>query len=405
MIQVENKGSTLNRIVFFSIMFLANSFAITNDVISSGGTIFLWCATLVLIIYDTHTINKELFWVYVVTAICMFMTTILNQENMRTAVVILFSYFVALIFVQKVDLHSFVDVYIDVMCFLSVISLVFFLIYLLFPGMQEINTVINKAGKLYSNLYIYVDTKHYTRNMGMYWEPGAYQTFLNIAMALEVMKRNYSIKKVILLVVTVITTYSTTGYLATLLIFLIIYCKKEEVTSNRKMLFAFFLVLILIIAYFYQDVLIGRSLSNGQQTVFGKIVNFSDDGMSSSSASVRYNGIFAPVREFLKKPLFGNGYEGLRTATFEYTRGMNTCTFINWFAVYGVVFGGLMFLGIKKFADIFAAQMLVRILLILLLFVATMSENYVNDPILFVLVLYGFKGTRSVPGEIVYENL
>lgn len=373
---------------FFMMLFLANSFVVTNDIISSTMTIALWVMTAVFIIYGNSKIRKELLVILMVIAFCMLCTTLFNRETFRPFVLTLFAYAVAMIYVNRVSLDTFKEAFISVMYWLSIISLIGFALYRLFPVLHNINIVRYN----YSNLFIYIDTTRYTRNTGMFWEPGAYQTFLNIALLFEILKNKFNAKKVIIFIITILTTYSTTGYLALLLI-VCIFINKKDSNINKKGRYAIigFLFLLIVGIYFNQELIFGSSLSNGQQTVLGKLFNFDLSNSAASSASVRYYAIIKPIALFFQSPIFGHGYEGLKKKLFDYTLGMNTCTFINWFAVYGIIYGGMMMSGMYKFSKKNIGGGYQTIFVLLLMFLVTMSQNYVNNAIFLIFVLYGYK--------------
>ena len=150
-------------------------------------------------------------------------------------------------------------------------------------------------------------------------------------------------------------------------------------------------MVLAFLAYFYQDALLATSSS----TVFGKLVVFFTKKQfnatsGSSSATVRFFAITKPFEVFLDKPLLGWGYEGLNEKLQQYTRSMNTCTIINWFAVYGVTFGTAMLAGILRLSKKIGKNMLAILLVFVIFFVVTMSENYVNNAFFFLLVMYGY---------------
>ena len=150
-------------------------------------------------------------------------------------------------------------------------------------------------------------------------------------------------------------------------------------------------IILALLVYFYQDFLLDTTKSS----VFGKLVVFFTKKQfnataGSSSATVRFFAVTKPFEAFLDRPLFGWGYQGLIDRLREFTLSMNTCTFVNWLAVYGITFGITMILGIIRIAQKIGKRMLAIVLVFLIFFVATMSENYVNNAFFFLLVLYGF---------------
>lgn len=384
---LEKKEKKIAYFGLFMILYLSCSFVVCNDIISSFMTIGLWIVTAAVLFNGFCSIRKKMFIFLLVIIICIFLTSLSFDENIKAVCSIIFSFVVTFLFVQRYSLEVFKKIYVDIMIAISVISLVGFALYRVFPIFYNINSVYTY--EKYSNLFLYVDTQHYSRNMGLFWEPGAFQTFLNIALLIEILNDKINLKYVVILIAAIISTYSTTGYLSTLLIISILLFKKKK-DSKTKWFLALIIIACCFIIYFNQDLLFGDALSNGQSTVFGKILNFNITQKSSSSASIRYYSIIKPIEAFLHSPVIGNGYENLKNILYEYTFGMNTCTFINWFAVYGAIFGSIMLFGIIKFSKKISTG-IISVLVITVFFVVTMSENYVNNPCIFIFVLYGLK--------------
>lgn len=387
----KTKNYVIESVVLFMILFLANSFVVCNDIVSSFITIALWAISFAVIVIGPPKKIKEntLLGIFIII-LSGFITVIIKNENIVTFGMVMFSYLVSLLYVARTDFKSFCNQYSEIMHWLCVISLVGFIAYNIFPVLYNINQVTTYT--TYSNLFLYVDTQKYNRNIGMFWEPGAFQTFINIALLIELSKEeakcNY--KRIVVYIITIITTYSTTGYITMMLILLTLFFKRSKSNSMKK--FVLFLTVALLLAlYFGQDYLFGKVLNNGQSTVFGKIANYMSGGQVQS-VSVRYYAITKPIEAFFKSPIIGNGRNGLAKELYYYTNGMNTCTFINWFAIYGVLYGTIMLWGTFNFSrKLSNNNKLLSFWYLLILFVTTMSETYVDNPMLLVFILYGIE--------------
>lgn len=386
----KNKNSIIELIVLFLILFLSNSFVVCNDIISTPITIALWVMTFLIIIVLTKRINSILILYLVVFMTTMCITTVFKNENLVTFGMVLFSYIVALLYVNYVGFELFCKQYTKIMYFLCIISLIGFFSYNIFPILYRINQVTTYT--TYSNLYLYVDTQRYNRNMGMFWEPGAFQTFVIFALLVELSNTSEKFRflHVSVYVLTIITTYSTTGYIALILSLATLYVKRGKSEKTNAFLLVFTIVLLSAL-YLGQDYLFGTVLNNGQSTVFGKIFTFFSGG-KVQSVSVRYYSIIKPIEAFLKSPIIGNGRTSLANDLFYYTNGMNTCTFINWFAIYGIFYGAVMIKGTVKFSSLLSHNnRLLCLWYVLIMFITTISETYIDNPMLFLFILYGLK--------------
>lgn len=104
----------------------------------------------------------------------------------------------------------------------------------------------------------------------------------------------------------------------------------------------------------------------------------------------------------------GYGYQGLADRTYMYTHGMNTCTFLNWFATYGIFYGMTAMVGVIRFAASLSKDRLCIGLNIMILFAITMSENYIQHASILLILFYGFypvvMNRRSREGREINEN-
>ena len=370
-------------------LFLTSGFMITNDIVSSAMTIGLWIVLAVFVVLGLNTIDRNSLCGFVILIVVLSVSTIINDENLRTLMIKIFSFFVAFCIVNTYSIEQFKHGYIRCMTILAVISLIGYTAYMSIPVLKTMCLVRNAAGNLYSNFIIYVQGVELGRNQGIFWEPGAFQTFLCLAILLEVLSEHINMKYVIILTIAVATTFSTTGYITLIFIFLLSYIVKGATTETKKA-FSLLIVLALVCVFVFRDELFDTT----KNSTFGKLIYYYNNQEASeeksTSASVRINAIIRPIYAFLTSPLFGVGYNGLNDYTYEYTHNMNTCTFVNWFAVYGIGFGLVMLNGFLRLARKLTTGRTQLATVILILFLITASENFVNNPFFVMIALYGW---------------
>lgn len=348
------KRDKLNVAITFGILYLAISFLISNDIVSNVITIMLWLIILaVLLILSKGKLNTKILCVTVLLAILMLFTTLVCKENMLVYVKIIFSFFVAAIYVSVFSLREFAISYVKAIRFLSVVSLVGYCLHIAVPGLFNLFVVQNAVGIRYSNWVLYIqyhgDGMNAMRNYGFAWEPGAFATCICLAMFLEllILKSKINFKHIGLYLVTVVTTFSTTGIIACIVLCLYSVFNDSNVDKRVKKRIAIASIVGLLIVLPFSDVFFDTTTNS----TFGKLINYFNYGTDkSTSTSVRVYAVTKALEAFIKKPILGWGYDGLRNTIYEFTLGMNTCTFINWFAVYGIIFGGIMMTGISKFS-------------------------------------------------------
>lgn len=194
----------------------------------------------------------------IVLVIFVLLVWFINSVTQFSAyIAIILQILAAWLITMHISLKDFIRRYVNIMVFLAAVSLVCFAVYLVYPQIAlYFPRTPGQASTDYYNAIIYVFESSrgfgyfvpFYRNVGIFWEPGAYQAFLNLALwfvfALDE-KNKHKLLKICILALTIITTYSTTGYIVMLLIFLSNFKQVRQILSKRAMLS---LVLIFILA-------------------------------------------------------------------------------------------------------------------------------------------------------------
>jgi len=169
----------------------------------------------------------------------------------------------------SIKYNDLIRIFIKIMIFLSIASLIFFAIQLINPSISYIFPQYQGNFQIYSNAFLYNymlfnDSGQLflmNRNTGIFWEPGCYQAFLNVALFFYIntcKKEEQYLKPknliiVFLFIVTILTTKSTTGY-ACLAIILLMNVKFvfSSILHNKKIISTFIVsvtIIILIVVY------------------------------------------------------------------------------------------------------------------------------------------------------------
>lgn len=386
----------------FFIIFLYSSYTVTNNLISSATTITLWLILFGALVILMKRISKNVMLVASLLLILTLITHILNDDMGKYLLVYSFTIVVSVAYVGAFDFDEFKDSYIRVMYVIALISLVGFSVCLAIPAVEKVFYVHSSSGIDYTYWIIFVKkiaSIHLAtpRNYGMFWEPGAYQTFLNLALLLEIFNEKSSFKRIFVFIIAILTTLSTTGYLAMAVILLLPVVKKKVVNKKIRNIIISIIICITLVVLISPDFL---------NIVFGKVNGlFLNKGELSQnisgSAKIRYYSLIKPIEVFIENPFFGVGYKGVIEKTWDFVYGMPTCTFINWFAMYGFFYGVVMFAGLIRFAIKISHYNRIAFAFSLLgLLIVMISENYVNAPIFFILVFYGFSFDKMSIWEI-----
>lgn len=140
---------------------------------------------------------------------------------------------------------KFIEYYSDIIFFFCIISLLGFaynyivgiLPYMPVVGLDDGHTF-RVTSIIYTQLYNLDSLSLTYRNCGPFWEPGAFQGFVNLALALELLtadKRDKRWKiKILIFIISIITTFSTGGYIALALNILFLIFSSKSLHIERK---------------------------------------------------------------------------------------------------------------------------------------------------------------------------
>lgn len=140
-----------------------------------------------------------------------------------------------------------------------------------------------------------------TRNSGLFWEPGMYQVFLNLALLFRldgIFKSEYTKNKsrfdIIILIIAIISTKSTTGYIV-MIVILITFLLKYNFNIRKKVGIVLIKCLMIIAAIF---IVITVLNSNVVSNKFDK---------DNYSFRARENHIVSSIKLIHDRPIIGYG--------------------------------------------------------------------------------------------------
>ena len=394
-------------VLLFSLFYLSSGF---GEVFSNNVELILLAVIdlgVVLLSNRKLTISPNMLLVLLALILNTMITTAFWGDETKQIVLTTVYVFSALVFVEGVGFRDFLNSYVKLLYFLCVCSLILWIVFMISPSLIEyLPKVTNSHGIKASTIIVstiyQAGNVGIARNQGIFWEPGAFQTYINLALMLTLFCAEDGKKKtkyIIVYISTIITTFSTAGY-SVALILLAVYLlnsmldEKKRRSAKHKTLLVF-VVLALIFWIIYNNL-----SSELQYQLFGKVREYfeNSDKSNNSSTGVRMNSIIYSVQAFLKSPIIGNGVRGMDI--FKESVGilhsdMGTCTPVNWFSYYGVVFGCIMNYGLFKFSKKITNKTLTRIALFIVILVAISSENYFRNPSILIFSLLGFKATSQ----------
>ena len=337
----------------------------------------------------------------------LFLLNIILHLEALDANLILYSFkriaycFLALLIVSNISRITFCKLYTNIMYYMSWCSLFFLSIKIFFPGLIGKISYSFKGSLIYAS---YICNPFYTfnrgdfseiRNYGPFWEPGAFQGFLVIALlCLFVCQKELknSKRKLIILVITLISTQSTTGYIGVIIIIVAFYKDIETILGLRdgKQLRKLVGVLIMLMA-------VGFIWNSGIITT--KLFT------ENSSKTDRFHDLIAAIETCKVHPFIGFGSFDLSE---EYYRSMggatSTASLLSIWYTFGfgffTLYIGLLIKGLISLFDFQKLKMAAVFLLFLILYFT--EEVYILP--LYFCFLFTFHGGNSKNAKTIMQN-
>lgn len=292
---------------------------------------------------------------------------------------------------SRISLEDFAESYCNVMIVLTIASLVGWGFAEQIKNMAIFPVIENTVGCSYAFLgltTIPIAYNHALRNMGIFWEPGAYQFYLVVALyfTLFVVQKKKKLFSIVIFVGGAISTISGVVMIPIVLL-LIAYLLQE-----RKFKVAL-LVFVLSIGVFavFQSGMMDSALNklNGE----------------GGSIYYRWIGIEGSLKAFFRSPIFGSSPEvnmAIKSElAIEYLGNRyssNANTFFNYFAYYGLIVGGFFFVrSYKLFCNNPYITRISALICFVGFFVSSSNENFMDS--IFVVNLMFLKYSGSLEGE------
>ncbi len=329
--------------------------------------------------------------------ISLILPVLYGNYNMKQMIITVVIWVVGYLVVLFVPYEEFKDIFTSVMTFLAIYSLITFAIKLISVDLFSWLPTIEKNGVLYYNaVFSIISSSNFTlRNFGIFWEPGAFAIFLNIALYFELFENKFNPKRVLLFFLTIITTVSTLGIFCIFILFFAFMTINKNFISNKiKFAVTITAVLCLLGMLVFGDEYILQ--------VFGKL-GILEGSSVNDSTNVRINAIIYPGTAFLQNPILGVGYDDYLFIQERFCENMATCSFLNLLCLFGLVGGLLPIIGCVRFFIVNNQSFLTKCFLLGFVLLLFSTENFILCITLYILIFYGFtkKGSKSFVEKLV----
>ena len=331
--------------------------------------------------------------------------SVMLSGNLEVYILFLINVLTSLLFISLIEYEDFKKIFCNVIIAISIASIVGWIVMKWVPHIVAIFPILtNPVGTKghFALLTILVDYSHTgaIRGQGIFWEPGAFQTMIIIAMAMELFEgiEKTKWKRYLIYVVAGMLTFSTTGIVCIALMCALYVCK------NRNSFLKLFVLLIgLVFLYIYLEEHTSGFL---HYTLFRKLEGIFDYQVGvGSDASSRIDSIVLPLQAFLQSPVWGIGSAGYLELSGIVGHTMFTCTPVNYFAKFGIVFGCICFWGYWRLLNRKDMPLWKRLFVLGVLLLSVSTEEFSLNPLMICFILYGYQGKQDGTRAKVMEKV
>lgn len=394
----KNEVKFIDYFAIFILIYLPSSFYGISMKGSINLSILLIVAFSTVIRNNNLKVNVKSLMFILAIMILSSLTMIMNLDSPYQYLIfgtaIICAYFMYLSF----SFTKFVFIFTKIMYFLCIFSLITFVLLLTVPSVYSVfPTITNSAGLIVRNILFSVvhNSTYFNSNFGMFWEPGAFQTFINLALYFQLfILKDLDIRRIIVFIITIFTTFSTTGYISMFILFVIYLLINKSKTKialkKRKKLIKIVMVLLLIGIFIFN-----MMPSHIVFKVFGKLEaiinpNLANQNIAYGSTTARIDAIKIPLINWLRSPLWGVGFEDMYNYSINGNTNFLTATPLNWFGLFGLPLGVLFNYCIWRLTKFSNNSFFVRIFEFLFLNLIILSEYYNMNAFLLTLIIYGY---------------
>lgn len=350
---------------------------------------------------DVKFQSKDVF-IFLLILLFTISTILINGDQLFDYIIFYIVLISAFFFSRIFSFETFIHSYVKIIYFISVFSLLTFTVLVVAPSLLEIfPKYTNSVGLNVNNIFFSVtyNSTYFKSNYGLFWEPGAYQTFLNISLFLELfIFEKIDVKRIIVLIVTILTTFSTTGYIGMILLIITYLVSITTINSNNIKVIA-----VIIIAGISGFFLISLLPDNIIFKLFGKLEILYNSSIYNNSSyistNIRMNSVKAVISSFIKNPFFGVGFSNLNKASYYFGgEGMLTATPLNWFGLYGAVVGVILNYPLWSWTKFINKPLYIRLLVFSFFIIIFLTENYTRN-LFYLCFLFIGLSTRKKKNE------
>lgn len=343
-------------------------------------TVLIAFAILPIMLFFRREKNGKLLLALLLISIMILISMISHSEFYSRAywrllaVVIIASYLI-----EKYGFRNIVKVYLDIMFFVSIISLIGYLLLNFTSLLNNLPSVTNINGVEYGVGIIFNYIKALPeRNCGIFWEPGIFASYLALAIAFESIINSNSISwfRVLVFVVSIITTTSSAGYVLLIFSLGIVLLRGSKLSGYKKMLAIIVVIGIAIVAFNIDNIILNTSLAQNKY-----LIKLTSDRMNQSS---RITSIYHNLSIFRKRVLFGAGINSVLNQMSSWADISTSTYMLSIFGVMGSLYTLFIIYGIFSQKNI---NIFVKLFFFFILISIVNKEPHINIMFTWIIIL------------------
>lgn len=343
-------------------------------------TVLIAFAILPIMLFFRREKNGKLLLALLLISIMILISMISHSEFYSRAywrllaVVIIVSYLI-----EKYGFRNIVKVYLDIMFFVSIISLIGYLLLNFTSLLNNLPSVTNINGVEYGVGIIFNYIKALPeRNCGIFWEPGIFASYLALAIAFESIINSNSISwfRVLVFVVSIITTTSSAGYVLLIFSLGIVLLRGSKLSGYKKLLAIIVVIAIAIVAFNIDNIILNTSLAQNKY-----LIKLTSDRMNQSS---RITSIYHNLSIFRKRVLFGAGINSVLNQMSSWADISTSTYMLSIFGVMGSLYTLFIIYGIFSQKNI---NIFVKLFFFFILISVVNKEPHINIMFTWIIIL------------------
>lgn len=285
-------------------------------------------------------INKRILFLVVVLLLLHMLAIVFGSCYLNLDLGNVITLIVSLIVVSAISFNVFATYYSKFMYFICIFSLCIFFLNIIIPSVFSLLPTVRATVQTYNVFFslVPVEMRGYIRNFGMWGEPGMFGVYIVLAIVFELFYfKPLNRKHIIVLICTLISTFSTAAYISFIVLFVFFLLSSKSISRRTKVLITVFTSFSVVVFVSFL-----MSSSYNQIYVFQKLT---ETDAEEGTTFERIRALQTAWMLIWDNFPMGAGW-GVYSNYLLKEETILTVTPLNWFAIYGLLYGIIMNIGI-----------------------------------------------------------